>query len=30
MNQAAAEVGVFEAMHTQRAVRRYRPRSSAR
>ncbi len=24
MNQAAAEVGVFEAMHTQRAVRRYR------
>lgn len=24
MNQTAAEVGVFEAMHTQRAVRRYR------
>lgn len=25
MNQPAAEVGVFEAMHTQRAVRRYLP-----
>ena len=25
MNQATAEVGVFEAMHTQRAIRRYRP-----
>lgn len=25
MNQATAEIGVFEAMHTQRAVRRYRP-----
>ena len=25
MNQATAEVGVFEAMHTQRAVRRYLP-----
>ncbi|WP_419928486.1 nitroreductase family protein [Candidatus Poriferisocius sp.] len=24
MNQATAEVGVFEAMHTQRAIRRYR------
>ena len=25
MNQAVDEIGVFEAMHTQRAVRRYRP-----
>ena len=25
MNQVTAEVGVFEAMHTQRAIRRYRP-----
>ncbi|MCY3632796.1 MAG: nitroreductase family protein [bacterium] len=25
MNHATAEIGVFEAMHTQRAVRRYRP-----
>ena len=25
MNQATAGIGVFEAMHTQRAVRRYRP-----